>query len=1019
MQTQKKPPTEATVESKYKKIDTSIIPQHYFGVHYKPYKIQPQMKEMGMITNWFKRNPPTNKKTITALFDAATNGQCIMPANYELDEENRLRFVSSSLITIDVDDNNQATNPTDVLNALEGCCGLFYTFSHGIKGNRYRLVFQLDRPIINDEELYSAVVSELIDEIVKDMPKLNGVIDRQVKSPTQVARTGVQGAIVKDFTRTIEAQKYIELVNQERISRAIRRKENFDESQKQSIPFSELERAAHAVGYIPSGIGDGRWKSIVMAIKSYAESGFITDEQGYDLYAIISGEEASTKVWGGFKPKGLASIGTFIHHAEQNGFKFSYYGGRTSDAESLERYKGLKIESKSFASYIESDYMKELLEQEKRFLVKADTGSGKTRSTITAMKELAKELANDNVSRFYILTVPTIAITDQVEKDFNVMSVSGEIENLFSKMKAYVEKGNRVFVATYDMANTVATILRSMRPGSGISLAIDEVHQLTSNYDYRRVAIDKLHELSRSVRSLIGLTGTPDDVFRDIFEHEIHIKTHTKKPFKAPCQVFGAVTYKESKDEEPKLLQLLQQKVQVGKKLLVFIQHKDMIKRLAENLRNRSVQTATVTADGKKNNSAYKSIVDESRFPDGVQVILTTSVLSDGINILNEQGEKYECIVVASRTSELFNVDQARQMANRFRNLYEQFIIYMQAPKKENDGLFDIEKAYRLELHYAERGKAMLDEEYEGNGLLFVRDIAEHRYEFTTDKTGVFTYNKLQIRHDTAKAKEKYYSIYRAQFIKALERLLGMKSSGMIDIDEALKDVDLSDIEAELQRMKEVEKLERDMKAANIGNVYTPRVYEVLQKDDTDNQVEKTLLQAFKAATISEHFSCLKDLVSIVDYETSRQVVQRVTNRTNINAFKHRIEALAHIGYYEAIARTNITKKVYTEILQHVGGTYTKDEQKQIVSSVAKKVKAAKQSDVQRIFNTFFTHVPIRNNKERFVQLELLTIGTVVNEYGVDGECVHAAIIKYAENQPKVFKQVIERKGDISSLVLL
>lgn len=477
--------------------------------------------------------------------------------------------------------------------------------------------------------------------------------------------------------------------------------------------------------------------------------------------------------------------------------------------------------------------------------------------------------------------------------------------------------------------------------------------------------------------------------------------------------MFGAITYKNKNDEETKLLQLLQQKAERGKRLLVFIQNKDMIQRLFDNLKNRGIEVARIVSDGKKTNAAYKSIVDDSRFPGDVQVVLTTSVLSDGINILNEQGEKYECIVVASSHSKLFNVDQARQMANRFRNLYEQFTIYMQAPRQTSEHLYNIEAAYRLKILNANKIKAFLEDEFERNGELFVSDVVEKRYEFQANAKGEFVYNPLKVRHESAMDKATFYSIYRAQFIEALAKSLDIKSSGMIDIDEALKDTDLSAIEADLQLMREAAKLERDEKRANIGNVFKPNIYQLLQKKDVDDEAEKELIHAFKAATTSEHFSCLKGIVGVADYTTSLHVVQQVTKRANIHSFKYRIEALAHIRYYEAVARTNITKKVYDELLQYVGGTYTKDEQQQLVSSTTKKIRTAKQEDVQHVFDTFFAHVQVRNKRERSVALELLTVESVANEFGLEVNFVLATVQRYAEKQPKIFKQILQKKGDV------
>ncbi|WP_261797790.1 helicase-related protein, partial [Kurthia senegalensis] len=194
------------------------------------------------------------------------------------------------------------------------------------------------------------------------------------------------------------------------------------------------------------------------------------------------------------------------------------------------------------------------------------------------------------------------------------------------------------------------------------------------------------------------------------------------------------------------LFELIRRKVNNGKRLLVFIQNKGMIEHIKSLLDDIGINTAAVTSDGKKDNPAYLSLVNESRFPNEVKVILTTSVLSDGININNENNN-YECILVASRHSSLFDVAQTRQCANRFRNTYQSFIVYMLTPKRKSDYLYNIENAYNYEHKLATNAVQLLNTEFEGKDSfkLMRMGILERRYGIKLDDNYKAYYNPLNL----------------------------------------------------------------------------------------------------------------------------------------------------------------------------------------------------------------------------------------------------------------------------------
>ena len=175
--------------------------------------------------------------------------------------------------------------------------------------------------------------------------------------------------------------------------------------------------------------------------------------------------------------------------------------------------------------YISTDFTKEVLTAEQSVLIKSPTGSGKTTNFVNG----AKELTTENISRYYLFSVPTQALVDQIAATEKILGVRGLLDSIFKKIQAYHNAGNRVIVVTYDMAAATVDMIRRINPFASFSLIIDEYHNLVYGFNYRRQAIEELYKLRYIVKSFVGLSGTPDDVLKTDFDKEIHIETKYSK----------------------------------------------------------------------------------------------------------------------------------------------------------------------------------------------------------------------------------------------------------------------------------------------------------------------------------------------------------------------------------------------------------------------------------------------------------------------------------------------------------
>lgn len=971
--------------------------EYYITLHpgYFPTK---KSFNLGMITNWFKKNGQSRRYTLEQIFKFTSEGRCFIPSNVQL-EKGTYTFVSSNLIFIDIDDDDKKTNPEKLLIELQDvCAGLFYTSSHSETKNRYRLVFVLDE-YIRDIRVYEAI----FEAIVVVLKELGVPVDEAIKTPLQRIRTANKGYRINNLDAKFSVKQLkanIEL-QQERMKQAKLKKLEAISKRQENLIYTveELKARAEKIGYVED---IDEWFKLGYSLKSYVEEGSIDDLEGYEVFSILCGGNDETKVWQGFKPNQM-TIGTFIHFSNNAGFKrtFKYYHAIASSQFSL------PIERVKFMKYMPISYSKELLEREEKILVKSPTGSGKTHSFINAAKQLAEELIKQKQTRFFILTVPTRAITDQVANDNHILAVRGETKDIYENIRRYVYSGKRVFVCTYDIATVLYAILKTIKPLASFCLIVDEVHQLVHSYGFRKEAVEEVRSLVDKVKSFIGLSGTPDDVLRDMFDSEVHVQTKYEK---APCTMWGVITYNKTIEEEPMLFQLLKQKAEHGKKLLVFIQNKEMIERIKRQLKKIGIRVASITANEKQTSLTYRTLVRESKFDDA-QIILTTSLSSDGININNETIE-YECIVVASQRSPMFNVDQVRQCANRFRKPYRAFYIYMQKPKRKSNYLYNIEAAYKHEQNLANNIVDLINSEFSelNSRKLYKTGQLEKYIGIQFDEEERAKYNDLKLRFNVSNEKTKFYTIYRESFIQALAVLMGFQALQSIDVSAFIEKnrIDLSMVVDEIEHLKLVAKMEKEEKQKRIAEIYTQNVHSAFVQGDEE------VLNLFKKAVITEHYNCLEEIANKLDFKLSLKIVQQVTNRRNIHAYKDRIQALINIQYYRSINRLTATKEAYEDIKQYLGKRLTKENIYILIEEVSKKYKRSKKVNVRHIVNNYFYHEANRTNKERFTILHELRIENVAEMFGINESDVQKTMQLFSEKEANNLVEIIMKKGDVS-----
>lgn len=959
------------------------ITKHQVLFHHTPFMEQPKGTQMGRITNDLKRSY-SKSMSIREILEGFSKGHSIMLSNAEIDQNNSFRFISSSLFAIDIDDDQEETNPNEVLTKLKDkVVGLFYTFSHGLKGNRYRLVFQLDQTV-NDE----LKMRGIIELVARDLKGLALPVDTQAKNPLQIVRGG------KQFVLVNENNKLNTNILLERVKEATLRRQQdlYDSFEKELRPvsFQALKEMAEAVGYIPSGSGDGElWKRLVVGIKHYANLGYITQDEGFELFDIISGGEQSQKAWEQLRSHGQATIKSLIYEAKKRGYKgkFTYY---SNDEEINKNYQTEVIKVKQ---YIPLETAKEIICRNQKILVNSPTGSGKTTAFLGAFKALASDK-----SHFYIFAAPTIALTLQNAAKHNVMAIKGQTKHLFKSINAYVKNGKRVFISTYDMTPNLIEFLKLIEPRTTFTLVVDEMHKFVTDYDlnYRYEAIKNLYEISRKAHGFIGLSGTVDDIYKDEFESVIQIENGNPQ---SPCQEFAVYTYEKKDNSLPELVQLIE--VWTSKrKLLIFIQSKNKIEQLKKILQRKGIRVRTINANSKSN-MTYKQLVDNETIDPDVQVVLTTSVIADGVNIQNDLN--WEVIAVCNEYSNLFNYSSIKQISNRLRNEYRRFSIFMQEPKKKETQPFQLEKAYNFRLKLGTQIATEINNHPYFDARMFRASVIERRYGVYQGTDGL-EIDTLYLRHAVSKEQERYFHSYRLAFVEAVERALHKKADGLLNISKEIgeKRLDLTFTEEILKEIEEKEDQENEEKNKSISSVFTPEIYKAFIEKDTPT------LDDFKESVLPIHFSCLMNITRIADYQTCHKVVSKVNRKADTHAFFNSIRYLTDALYLTSLNRPSKTKKVLERLLQLDDFLTNQDYElhiKKISTQTRTTIKDVKEVEKMVLYEK------VRNKSERSKRvIGLLTVESIAEQFGLSVDTVKEVAVNYAKTKGKTYETVVRSK---------
>lgn len=509
---------------------------------------------------------------------------------------------------------------------------------------------------------------------------------------------------------------------------------------------------------------------------------------------------------------------------------------------------------------IKEKYLKvEIFEkiEEGKHLLEAPTGVGKTD---TALKLLKSKKYGKNDDTISIIAVPNVTNVIQLQKHeiakdfcfslcptmFQKQGTNAQNQSFTQAIKRAYINGKRVYCTTYDSVGTIYSILSNDEPLLSLDyLIIDEVHQLTTSYNYRGYACRTLISMMDKAQTVIGMSGTITATNPSLFD-TLTIITK-KEGNKIPAENFYVMNIDDTlKDEIYKLIKGYI-KTRGFKQVLVFVQNKTIQAEVAEILNDNKISYVIANGTNKTINNDVVTMLQDKAIDKSV--ILSTSVLSDGINLLNDSN-KFATVIVSSNSSQIYDAGMIRQMSARYRNNYEELVWLRDKILTEKEDAIEAKKKIRKH----KRNIDSIDDNYKylekisekildkinamsDKNVQIVRDVIEKDYYIKIDKDNNVEVDKngLYFRAYLDRVNDSKNKMLTLE--KEVEEMLGMTVTDRITSQKLTKE-EVEKIEENKKNNKKIEKEKETEFLNNLARILNEHTYNQLFMDDIDNMIE-------------------------------------------------------------------------------------------------------------------------------------------------------------------------------------
>jgi hypothetical protein len=323
--------------------------------------------------------------------------------------------------------------------------------------------------------------------------------------------------------------------------------------------------------------------------------------------------------------------------------------------------------------------IKALLQDTESYNIIAPMNSGKTRS----MLEIALKM---NIKTIFIcpLQINIDELKVKFKKKIYVIKghkKNGKKVNLRHLNPGINIKNAKVFVVVYD---SLEQLFRMELEIKKFNLIIDEAHHLINQFGFRYDAIRNIAEKKCDFRKILCLTGTPEGCLHYTYYKNIVFNPLQIRPLIKLNIVFDINQYKD-------IIKKYITKSGINKKnkLVVLLDNKEEIDELKKYLvaANPKIKILKLMSENKESRD-FKRLSQKLEIQKGIDCLITTSVISDGLNI---QNDNIHTVMLINSKNPIIN----RQFIARFRKGVKQNIsLFLKKTDKIKMELQNIETIY-------------------------------------------------------------------------------------------------------------------------------------------------------------------------------------------------------------------------------------------------------------------------------------------------------------------------------------
>lgn len=452
------------------------------------------------------------------------------------------------------------------------------------------------------------------------------------------------------------------------------------------------------------------WIHFLMAFNNMEKKGLIASEEKTELAAAIDdGNKGYVKEFEKLKRYDRVTIGSLI-------FRLQQYGIRTDSIFTpVEKYQ-LRIDysfdiqgkitdnQEVFRKLEEILYYKE--NKGKRILLFSDMGTGKSTAILKMIEKMTTTQTNENTSNgFAILSIPRRNLINNLQNRFETIpksnTVTGSDKFTSGEREKTIQDATNILTTLdhnpYVLHLKLNEALNKRksdysfgeedRVGTTMISVLDECHMLSSDATFKAETIREFCIAETALLHAKGVslhvTGTPENLRSDDYDLIIKINQEKREnPFSHAGYLLLDGSTKQVENKMLEVIKLAARK-DPNRKLLVFIENKELIYSFSNRLKKDHIQTMAVVSQKEELKSEEeKMIVTNRKIPKNVQVILATTCLSAGVSIENNQ-EVDEIWVFCSSKSLNHEMTRIAQMSHRFRNKYHALKLFIQTGKKQ------------------------------------------------------------------------------------------------------------------------------------------------------------------------------------------------------------------------------------------------------------------------------------------------------------------------------------------------